>query len=446
MLHIKSIIGKNSFKKRLAIACAVVFNLFSMAPVIAAPPPPPDDPHPFVSFHDGIRFSNPDGSQYAVLHGQVTANTSRFNGGYNTNKFGKGRFGSESEIQTARLALSGQFVPDWTYKFQIASSSVEDDSLFLRQGNLTYTGLPPFNITVGKVAMNYGLDNMHDTYNNYGTGFTMLTGVFTPPPALGITLGNYYHAYGITWNVGVYSFGNVIRNSSSELQGEQGYLQETSAYVGRFGWTLFNDRQQGRVLFWQVSALYLQGSNIQAVDVSADGNVLGTVHPLKFPPVTSGPIAIGAIQKETHIIDIGVATEYGPLSIETEYAHVRTMIGGVVSNHPRYEDGYIQGGWVITGEHRGFDESAGYLVGVTPSHRYGAFEAVVRLEAIRLQSRIYDDERKTGINARTATIGIVWYVNTHVRFAMTGSHMWRWGPGIITHEGKGIVLQGNVFF
>jgi len=403
-------------------------------------------PYPPVSFDNGIHFSSPDGTQYATINGQIAVNHSRFNGAYNPDLAGEGHFGQETGFQTARLGITGQFDPDWQYQMQIAVLGGTQDTIFLRQGYMAYSGIPVVTITLGKLAMNYGLDNMHDVYDTYGTGFSMLSGSFTPPAAIGATLSRYYQSTGITWNAGVYNFHDIIRNAGNAAQGQAGFLEDSAAYIGRFAWTLFYDPDKGRMLMGEVSGFFLEGSGNQASPVQANGNVLGTLVPNKEPPLSSGPIAVGGTQKQSNAIDVGLGAEIGPLSFETEYTRVRTMIDGSVFDHPQYDDAYIQGGWVITGEHRDYDEADAYLITVTPNHSYGAFELIARYEGIRLKSRIGTDDTETGTNGRTITAGLDWYLTDHVRFAVDASHLWRWGPGIITKSGNGIVFQGVYYF
>ncbi len=403
-------------------------------------------PYPLVSFDDGIHFSTPDGEQYASIHGQFAMNHSRFNGAYNVDELGDGRFGQDSRLQTARLNLSGRFSPDWNYKMELATRGGFDDDVYLRQAYMAYSGIPVVTITLGKFAMNYGLDNMHDTYDTYGTGFSMLSGTFTPPAALGITLSHYYPSNGITWNAGVYSFGDVIRNSDSEFGGQPGFLEDTAAYIGRLGWTLYDNETTHHVLFAEVSGFYLEGSGNAVVPLEANGNVLGTIAPNKIPPFSSGPVAFGANQKHSSGVDVGMGAELNSFSFESEFTQARTLITGTVHDRPIYSDGYIQAGWVITGEHRNYDASDAYLVTITPDHRYGAFELIARYEGIQLQSNIGPEDTHTGNNGRTVTAGIDWYLNNHTRFAMDASHMWTWGPYVRTKEGNGVVFQGAFFF
>lgn len=422
---------------------------YSHSAEVHHPPPLPPQPehktHPPVAFDRGLIFSTPDGSRTLKITGQIALTHSRFNGGYNQDELGQGRFGQDSRVQTARLGFSGKIFKHWDYKFQIANLGDRDDDLYLRQAKMIFDGWSFANIVIGKDSMGYGLDNMNDVYNTYGTGFTMLAGGFSPGPSLGVGLAKFYPSSKIVWNAGVYSFGDVIRNANSELSGEPGFQQDTAAYIARFGKTIFHDESTGRTLYAVISGFYLEGSGNQALPVVVDGNVLGTINRDKIPPLTSGPIAENALQKESNGVDVGIATQYGSLSLESEYTHVRTMIGGTVSNHPRYEDAYIQGGWVITGEHRQFSESGGYLMGVDPNRKWGALELIARYEGIRLISNIGENSTKTGTNGRTVTAGVDWYINKHVRMALDGTHMWRWGPGVSPKEGNGVVVQANIF-
>ncbi len=108
---------------------------------------------------------------------------------------------------------------------------------------------------------------------------------------------------------------------------------------------------------------------------------------------------------------------YGPTSIEAEYYHtnvqrVPTANKTATAGNPRFNGWHVQGGYMLTGETRGYDFATGTLRNPKPMAKSGAWEVVARLSAINLNSNgVY------GGKEHNATLGLNWFVNENVRVA-----------------------------
>jgi phosphate-selective porin OprO/OprP len=66
----------------------------------------------------------------------------------------------------------------------------------------------------------------------------------------------------------------------------------------------------------------------------------------------------------------------GPVSVLAEVTGAR--VSSLDRTDPSFSGWYVTGAWVLTGEHRPYDKSAGYARRVLPRHRWGAIEVIAR--------------------------------------------------------------------
>lgn len=399
----------------------------------------------------GIKISNEDGSKSLAVSGQLGLVHSAFGGAYNVDATGEGHFTHITQLQTFRLGFSGNATKDWSYTLQIANRSNgnndSNDDIYARIAKINYSGWNWATLTIGRGAPYFGTDNMHDSFNEYGTNFALLSDAFSPPTAVGIALQSKETSAPWIWSVGIYHVGsNVQGDARSDLRGERAYLEESHLYIGRAGRIFFDNEAKQRLVFVQTSAYYASGDGKKVHPINVDGGVLGTLAPTILAPITSGPFSLDAKQGRSVVVDVGLSAVNGPFSLETEYAQLHTEFEDILHGSPVYDSAYIQAGWVITGESREFDRSAGYLLGVEPKSSWGALELIGRAENINLSSHAGPENSKTGDKADVFSAGLVWYVNKHVRFAGDFSHMHVTGPFVKNNSGNGGTLQANFFF
>jgi phosphate-selective porin len=97
----------------------------------------------------------------------------------------------------------------------------------------------------------------------------------------------------------------------------------------------------------------------------------------------------------------GIATS-GPFAVYGEYA--RAWVNAPASNNPEFFGYYVLGSWVITGENRGYNESAGTAKMLIPRRRSGAWELVAQFSRIDL-----DSQKIAGGNMGIGYVGVNWW-------------------------------------
>ena len=77
---------------------------------------------------------------------------------------------------------------------------------------------------------------------------------------------------------------------------------------------------------------------------------------------------------------------------------------------PTFYGGYVQGSWILTGEHRRYSRSRAVFGAVTPKRPWGAVELALRWSRLDLF-----DETVVGGRARNVTVGLNWWLRANVR-------------------------------
>jgi phosphate-selective porin len=282
----------------------------------------------------------------------------------------------------------------------------------------------------------------------------MLTQAFSPPVANGLQVNGYQQfgsQQGINWAVGIFNADTV--QAPEDTIGSNKSLGDRAFYNGNLGVTLLNEPSQGNTVHASVTYThYEQGGEAQPF--GANGGVTGTgfndgVGVL--PVVNTGRFGgIGsAKQKSTNLYDLGALVQLGPLSAEAEYARYRGGVKGqdITREKLNYDGYYAQVGYVLTGEHRTFDPKEGYLKGVEkPDHSYGAWELIARYDSLDLKSNAGAGGARIGNRGRATTVGVNWYVNQNLSFALDATHLNLNGESKAKKSGNGAALKAVYTF
>ena len=111
----------------------------------------------------------------------------------------------------------------------------------------------------------------------------------------------------------------------------------------------------------------------------------------------------------------------GPLSIQSEYFQ------NIVNSHSSldFNGWYLQGSWILTGEHRQYQTAGGIFAGVSPEKEFrlgesgwGALELALRLSRVDLNDKYIE-----GGKERNFTAGLNWYLRRKIRFMVNYIHV-----------------------
>jgi phosphate-selective porin OprO/OprP len=124
------------------------------------------------------------------------------------------------------------------------------------------------------------------------------------------------------------------------------------------------------------------------------------------------------------------AGAYGPLYFQGEYFWYnvdRGALPGLPSI--KFEGGYAQASWVLTGETHAYDPSTAAYKGIIPANPFslagggwGAWEIAGRISTIDLNDQLATANGVAGGRQTIYTAGLNWYVNRNVRFMFDYLH------------------------
>jgi phosphate-selective porin OprO/OprP len=122
-----------------------------------------------------------------------------------------------------------------------------------------------------------------------------------------------------------------------------------------------------------------------------------------------------------HYFGVEAAFQYGPFHAQAEYQYI--MVDVQKDKDPRFFGWYIQGGWFITGESRGYKRSSATWsrAGITDNLNFedggmGAWEIALRYSALDLTDRV------DGGKGWAITGGVNWYLNPNVKIQFNYVH------------------------
>jgi phosphate-selective porin OprO and OprP len=148
-------------------------------------------------------------------------------------------------------------------------------------------------------------------------------------------------------------------------------------------------------------------------------------------------VSTGAIANVSGAQAYGVETAgtYGPLFVQGEYYWFNVERNAMTGLPPfgapnlKFEGGYAQAGFVLTGETHKYNPSAASYLGVIPDHPFsladggwGAWEIAGRVSTIDLNDRLGTATGISGGRQTIYTAALNWYVNRNVRFMFDYLH------------------------
>jgi phosphate-selective porin OprO and OprP len=140
--------------------------------------------------------------------------------------------------------------------------------------------------------------------------------------------------------------------------------------------------------------------------------------------ITTGAIAnVSGAQ----VYSAEVAGSYGPLYVQGEYFYYN--LDRTAGTSLKFNGGYVQAAWTLTGETRGYNASAGAYAGIVPndpwslvSSGWGAWEIAGRYSVMDLNDRLGLADGVAGGKQSVYTAGLNWYVNRNIRFMLNYLH------------------------
>ncbi|MCL7463390.1 porin [Pseudomonas sp. NW5] len=329
------------------------------------------------------------------LGGRLQADFDAFDGVYTRN----GNRADEAYFRRAILELSGVAYGDWKYNFNVDFG--ESGNSKWDEASVTYTGLKPVNVKIGRFDPDFGLEKATSskwvTTIERSAIYDLADWVNDKQDGMGIqvsgTTGMFYGSAGLNRAKGNED-ADGQNNNTVNLRGVIAPMAE-SGNVLHFGLNYANRSVEdfdGRVR----SRMNVRGTTEDSVNGNRPDFARGVAGEF------DGDSAWG----------LEFAYAAGPFSVQSEYLKRDIDAKSGSLRRDREATGYnVQLAYTLTGEARGYKLDGGKFDSIKPANKaIGAWEMVYRYDNLEAEESGFIDSK-----AKIHTLGVNWYANEAVK-------------------------------
>jgi phosphate-selective porin OprO/OprP len=407
-------------------------------PSSKAPAPPP--PTAVAKMSPGFQPSicTPDGRNCIAITSRLQFDVGGYNYRPNSRFTPVQRLDDGVNARRARIGVLGTFMGDWNYAliYDFGGSSdgfggTAPGSLpgggtsGIENAYLSYVGIPGLAIEAGYMDVIYTLGESMSSND-----MMFMERASSAIVATNIAAGDFRSAAGARWYndsfwLGAYatgpSSGAIHVGQSTSPAG----TTEQFGGVARAVWHVANRKDFGVHIGADAEALFKPAEN------SATGIASLTLSDrpeLRIDPTSL--LTTGAIANVTsaQVYSAEAAANYGPFLLQGEYFFYNVDRASGLSSLS-FNGGYVEAGWIITGESRAYNGSRAAYSGVVPNHPFswadggwGAWEIAARYSVVDLNDRLGSPDGVAGGKQAIITAGLNWYVNRNIRFMINYLH------------------------
>jgi phosphate-selective porin OprO/OprP len=358
-------------------------------------------------------------------------------------------------LRRARIGVLGKFLGDWNYAliydfggssdgFGGTASAGGVPVGFLPGGAvsgvenayLSYTGFKPFG---GTLAIEGGIMDLPFTLGEATSSNDMLFMERASSQVIASTMAadDFRSAFGVRWFndrywVGAYvtgpTAGAVHSASSVNPNGTTEQLGTVARIAGQIVSGPNYSFHLGADTGFLVSPPHNKITNAQTVTFSDRPE-------LRIDPTQL--ISTGAIANVSgaQVYGVEAAGAYGPLFFQGEYywfnveRNAATGLPPFAASNLKFEGGYAQASFVLTGETHKYNPASAAYFGVVPVHPFslagggwGAWEIAGRVSTMDLNDQLGTATGIAGGRQTIFTAGLNWYVNGNIRFMFDYLH------------------------
>jgi len=347
---------------------------------------------------DGLRFESADKKYKFKLGGRIHYDGQFFDPDDETKtavETGTNRIEDGTELRRARLELSGEVADkvDWALALDFGGGSTN-----FRNAYAGIKDLPFGNVRAGQFKEPYGLEQITSSNNNTFTERSLMNAL-VPAFNAGVMVFDDFAKERATWAVGAFRTGP---DSGGEVSRGDGEYAATARLTGL---PLYSEDGRDYV---HVGVGYSRRSP--------------TNDSLSFsskPEANLAPTYVSAtVPTETvDLLGVELAWVNGPFSISGEYTQAMLEGDSGTTSDPDFAGYYVQTGYFLTGESRGYRKAQGCFDTLKPKENafgegggLGAWEVAARLSSLDLA-----DDGIDGGELDDLTFGVNWYLNPNTR-------------------------------
>jgi phosphate-selective porin OprO/OprP len=349
----------------------------------------------------------------------------------------------------ARIGVVGKFAGDWNYSLiydfggssdgfgGAAAGSLSGGGVSgIENAFLSYTGIKAFG---GKSAIEIGVMDLPYTLDEATSSNDTLFMERSSPNtiATGVAAGDFRSAFGARWYddrfwAGAYVTGpatGAIHTASSATP--NGTSEQFGAIL----------RAAGQIVTGSDYSLHL-GADAEFLIKPPHNNItnaqtltLADRPELRIDPTTIVNTGALANVSGAQVYSVEAAGNYGPLFFQGEYywynveRSADTGLPPLSQTNVKFDGGYAQASYVLTGETHKYNASSASYGGIAPNNPFsianggwGAWEIAGRVSRIDLNDQLATANGVAGGRQTVYTAGLNWYANRNIRIMLNYLH------------------------
>src|SRR5712672_4061677 len=350
----------------------------------------------------------------------------------------------------ARIGLVGKFMGDWNFGLIYDFGGTSDGFAStagvggaavgflpggalsgLENAYLSYTGFKPFG---GNLAIDGGVMDLPYTLDEATSSNDIMfmerasSGVI----ATNIAAGDFRSTVGARWYndrfwAGAYVTGPTTGAIHSASSINPPGTTEQYGVIARAAGQILSGKEYSLHLGGDAQWLIQPPHNLIA---GTQTLTLSDRPELRIDPTTL--VSTGALAgvSGAQVYSVEAAGTYGPLFVQGEYYWYKVDRGNLPGlSSVKFNGGYAQGSWVLTGESHTYNSALAAYNGIVPLNPFsltgggwGAWEIAGRISTIDLNDQLATANGVVGGRQTVYTAGLNWYVNRNVRFMFDYLH------------------------
>jgi phosphate-selective porin OprO/OprP len=373
-------------------------------------------------------------------------------GGYNyrpdTTATSPQKLDSGENLRRARIGVLGKFLGDWNYGLVYdfggssdgfggaAAGSLPGGGVSgVEQAYLSYTGFRPFG---GKLAIEGGVQDLAWTLDEATSSNDILFMERASPGiiATNIAAGDFRSSAGARWYddrfwVGSYVTGPQTGALHSASSAAPAGSSEQYGVIARAAGQVLSGKDYSLHIGGDAEVLIQPPHNLVATPQTAAAQTftLSDRPELRLDPTTLVSAAVPGTS-QIQVYGAEAAGNYGPLFFQGEYYWFDVERNFIVSLPSlKFQGGYAEASYVLTGETRTYNPATAAYGGVVPANPFslesggwGAWEIAGRYSTINLNDQLASANGIAGGRQDVYTLALNWYVSRNIRFMFNYLH------------------------
>jgi phosphate-selective porin OprO and OprP len=357
-------------------------------------------------------------------------------------------------LRRARIGVLGKFFGDWNYALIYdfggtsdgfaSTASVGGTAVSFLPGGalsgvenayLSYTGFKPFG---GKLAIEGGIMDLAWTLDEASSSndIPFMERASSGVIAQNIAAGDFRSTFGTRWYndtfwAGAYVTGPTTGAIHSASSVNPNGTTEQYGVVARAAGQIVSGKDYSLHLGGDAEWLIQPPHNLVT---GAQTLTLSDRPELRIDPTTL--ISTGALANVSgaQVYGVEAAGTYGPLFVQGEYYWFNVQRDAITGLPPigapnvKFQGGYAEAAYVLTGESRAYNSAAASYGGVVPKNPFsldgglGAWEIAGRYSTMDLNNLIGTATGVAGGRQNVYTVALNWYINRNVRLMFDYLH------------------------